>query len=602
MPLLQLDSEQAAALQAIKLQRDVALLSATLAAAFPDVASRLGERYDALIALGVQRGAAQGLDHAVCVARYLACWFMLGAAFETRPECGWARDMLAAPRPQGSRVFQLCRRTREELVRLSGAAAGGDAAATTGSPAAFDLAVAALDAALIPRGALGSLLPPEPVQLGEACDLDAVDLRLVEPATGRQHHLYRLEDATRQWRRLPAGAARAALTLAAGSATTAHQPAPALPPRLNFLSQAADREYARLRVRTRTSHCCDPQVHPLITLNDSQGLAQWRGAHAADVVLGLYAAPPDQAADDGPRPVIGHETSAQLSQLTLASCGLRETGQPLGEQQTQLAVYPAEQHWMVWRRESSPPLEWPEAGAATQLARPALYRVERDGLALDASRWQAGLEDLDRQLAESLSRLATAWERESGVARGRMQCEPAVMSGSATITWGWAEAGANLADLPWYRLAGALDLVACQLHLRLSGDLALQGSTSRLVLDCSGRSELKCVFERRPADTDMAAVVASAQIAFRHPFVLAIDPLAPADNVALLDAAGPVAGALVGACGLRQRKAGAGLEWFCELAIEPVSVPLRISDPLLGQVAWLKPLLPAQKLLDWSLG
>ena len=600
MPLIQLDSEQAAALRAIKLQRDIALLSGTLAAAFPEVAARLGERYESLIALGVQRGATHGLDHAVCVARYLACWFMLGAAFETRPECGWARDMLAAPRPQGSKVFQLCRRTREELARLSGA----DAAATVASPAAFDLAVAALDAALVPRGALGSLLAPEPVQLGEACDLDAVDLRLVEPVAGRQQHLYRLEAGTRQWRRLPAGNSRAALTLAAGSATTARQPAAALPPRLNFLSQSAERDHARLRVRTRTSHCCDPQVHPLVTLNDSQGLAHWRGVHAADVVLGLYAAPPGEPADDGPRPVMAHETSAQLSQLTIGSCGLRESGQPLGEQQTQIAVYPAEQHWMVWRREPAPPMEWPEAGHTPAEPRPpqALYRIERDGLPLDASRWQAGLEDLDRQLAEGLGRLATAWERESGVARGRMQCEPAVMSGSAAVTWGWAETGGSLAEPPYYRLAGALELVACQLHLRLSGELLLHGSLSRLALDCAGRAELVLQFERQPAEADAAGALAAAQVAFRHPFVLSLDPVAPAENVALLDATGPVAGALVGACGLRQRKAGAGLEWFCELAVEAVSVPLRISDPLLGELAFPKPLLPALKLLDWSLG
>ena len=83
--MLQLNAEQVQALQAIKRARDIRQLSDALALAFPDVPGRLGDRYGALIGHGVQRAATHGLDHAVCVARYLACWFMLGAEFETKP-------------------------------------------------------------------------------------------------------------------------------------------------------------------------------------------------------------------------------------------------------------------------------------------------------------------------------------------------------------------------------------------------------------------------------------------------------------------------------------------------------------------------------------
>ncbi|WP_229722497.1 hypothetical protein [Xylophilus rhododendri] len=595
--MLRLNPEQAAALQAIKRERDIAGLSAVLSAAFPEVPSRLAERYGELIAMGVQRGTAHGLDHVLCLARYLACWFMLGAAFESKPEFAWAQELLAAPgRPQGGKVFQLCRRTREELARLSAQAGAGGGGT---SPAAFDQAIAQLDAQLMPRGFLGCLLPAGPIALGEACDIDAIDLRLLEPPPARQPHHYRFEQE--QWRRLPTGITRPAITLAAGAAAAAREAPPALPPRLFLLSQPSERDFSRLRLRTRASHCCDPQLHPLVTLNGAQGLASWRGAHAADVVLNLYAETPPSVGD-GPQPAIAVESLPQLSTLELGSCGLRETGVPLGDQKTLLSVYPSEQHWMIWRREPGPPMAWPET-ATPPPSPPALYRIERDGLALDASRWQAGLADLDRQLAEGLARLATAWERESGVLRGRMEAQPQVLAGSAGITWGWAESAANgavLAQPPVFRVAGVLDLVACQLDLRLQGELNLFGSQSRLSLHCAGRAPLKVAFERLPG-TDLPAAIAPAQTALRLPFVLELESLAQGDTAALADATGPVAGALVGSCGLRPAPAG-GLQWFCQLAIEPVSVALRVHDPLLGSQTSLRPLLPAMSLLDWSLG
>ena len=83
--MLQLNAEQVQRLQAIKLERDIAHLSQVLAQAFADVPGRLGDRYALLVAHGMQRGAAQGLTHGLCVARLLACWFVLGAEFEATP-------------------------------------------------------------------------------------------------------------------------------------------------------------------------------------------------------------------------------------------------------------------------------------------------------------------------------------------------------------------------------------------------------------------------------------------------------------------------------------------------------------------------------------
>ena len=591
--MLRLNPEQAAALQAIKRTRDIRALSDTLSEVFPDVFARLADRAGALVAHGVQRAAAQGLNHAVCVGRYLACWCMLGADFESRPGFEWARALLADPaRTEGAKVFQLCRRTREQLA---------DDARAAMTPAAFDQAIARIDAALMARGILGALTASAPLQLGEACDIDALDLRWAESARAQPPQVYRWQAAPdARWNRVPGAAPRTPVTVSANAPATQ-----SLPPRLHLLGRppgAGAADANRLRLRTRALRCCDPQLHPLVSLNGAQGLKQWRGPLSADVMLELYAEAGPPPADDAPQPTIALEGSPQISLLTLGSCGIRETGAPLGEQATQLTVYPAEQQLMAWHRDPGAALAWPEPPAGAPSAAPVRFRLERDGLPMDGSRWQAGLQDLDRQLAEGLGRLATAWERESGVRDGRMAAEPSVMCGDAGITWGWAESASGMATAPYHRMAGALDLVACRLNLRLAGELALHGSLSRLVLHCSGSETLRAVFERKPGDSDLVAALEGAQVRFRHPFALQVESLVQSDRPTLLGLEGPVGGALVGGCGLRPRAAGPGLQWFCMLAVEPVSAALLVHDPLLGRRSVVRPLLPAMTLLDWSLG
>ena len=544
--MLALSPEQTQALVAIKRGRDLRALASALTASFPEVAARAGERLPTLIEHGIQRGAAFGLVHAVGIARYLACWFMFGAEFEAKPEGAWARDILAPARPEGSKVYQLCRRGREMLARPQPGQ----------MPAAdFEAAIRALDAALMPRGHIGSLLPPEKLTLGEPCDIDALDLRAFGPAP----QTYRLQQG--QWQRTATESPQA-LTLSNGAP---------LPAQIHLLARS-------LRVRTRVEKVCDHAVHPLIQHAGEQGLLEWRGhKHAADVTLHLSALPaPEGQAVEG---------SPALSLLTAAGCGLRETGEPFGEQKTQVAVYPAEQHLLAWRR---------EANVA------ARARIERDGQALDAARWTAGLADLDKQLKESLARLNTAWERESGVTHGRMEAEPQVMCGTAALSWGWA-ASSELTTPPHYRVAGMLDLLVCELKLRLGGELLLAGSQSRLALHVSGSEKLNATFERKSAAADIAEALKPAQCTFRQPFILHIESIANAEQPALLDQAGPVAGAIVGSAGLRMRTDGPGLEWFCELAIEAVAVRLIVSDPLIGQQTLIRPLLPAMKLVSWRL-
>jgi hypothetical protein len=576
--MLQLTIEQQRGLEALALKRDLAHVGKVLAQAFPEAAARLGERQAALLDLGWQRAQILNLSHALALARYLATWFVFGADIDSKP--GWAQQILTQEnKSEGLRIFQLGRRAREELQRHSAKPEGGNSGLT--APAAFDTALALLDTELAAHGAMGSLLPRERLQLGSACDVDAADLTQIESGL-RQH--YSIEQG--QWQRVPT------LVDADKLRVLSAQGQELLPEQLNLLSPA-DGGQVKLRLRCLAKHVCDAAVHPLVNFNGVHGQYDRRGPMTQDLLVTLpqerLAAPVQMAAQHG----------ATLSQLSLGGCGLRDSGAPMGEQSVRLAVYPAEQTMLAWRRDPSPTISLP-AETALPASAPRC-RLERDGQAQATQRLQAGLADLDAQLSHSLGRLFTAWERESGVIGGRLQAEPAVLAGSAGLTWGWAAHPEGIAKAPYHRVAAMLDLVACQLNLRLSGELALQGARSRVHLHCGAREPLQFNAQRGPLDADVLGVFKSAQIAFRHPFVLQLENIATPE-LAMLDAIQPVAGAVVGAAGLRPHPSGAGLQWFANISIEPVSVLLHLHDPMLGQqrqIPW--PLLPAMTLLDWSL-
>ncbi|MGS0756582.1 hypothetical protein ACVBEH_19255, partial [Roseateles sp. GG27B] len=403
--MLQLNVAQVQALQAIILQRDVQRMGDALALAFPAVVTRLGERFAALIQHGVQRAAALELTHGLCVARYLACWFVLGAEFESKPGFAWAQMILGdARRAQGAKVFQLCRRTRETLNQANSQAA--PASGQIGG-ADFDTALALLDQGLMDSGTLGALSPGGRIQLGEACDIDALDLALVlSPGTAAWRLRYTASQG--QWQRLPCAPEPARITLNASQVSSA-VPASTLPAQITVLSHPVGQQAAQLKLRLRAGSCCDTQTHPLVSLNSPQGLSDWRGLQTRDILFSLPAQPEAAASGLSLLPAIAVEVSPQLNLLSLSSCGLRDAGQSFGDLSTQLAVYPAEQHLLAWRRTSSAALSWPEPTAGQASPPAARCRLERDGLPLDSSRWQAGLEDLDRQLAEGLAKLLTAW-------------------------------------------------------------------------------------------------------------------------------------------------------------------------------------------------
>jgi hypothetical protein len=573
-----LSAEQAARLAALQRGRDLQRIGDTLAEAFPAARAKLGERWGEFVEHGARRGAAHGLQHMLCIARLLASWIACGAEFETRQP--WAAAMLAdRRRGEGAKAYQLCVRVLEQLRSEP----------QPGQPAAAEFAQALrrIDERLAAAGALGSLLPRERIRLGAACDVDAVELRLVD-AHWRQHYTA----IGGPWRREACAPQAASVTLLHDALAEA---APQWPTQITLLGRPPPGAAARLRVRMKAEQRCDPLLHPLLQCLHAAGVRSWRGDMAGDTTLALHAPLPD-ATDALPH--IGEEDAPQWSTLAVGSCGLRGRGVPVGQLSTRLAAYDAAQHLIAWRREPLAAWQLPaDALPPTPLPR---CRRELDGEAVDASAWMRGLAELDQQLQQALARLLTAWERESGVAHGTLAIEhAALLAGSAGITWGWAEGPQGIAAPPYMRLEGLLDLVACRLALRFGGELVLAGSRSQLELRTDGSASLSRAWQRGPDDAALFAVAAALQVTVRQAFELSVLPLAEAAPV-LLGTSGPVGGAISGAVGLEQRPDGSGLRWFVRLKVEPVLAPLRLADPLLGVQQLLQPLLPACTLVDWS--
>jgi len=574
-----LSPEQAARLVALQRGRDLRRIGEELAGAFEGARARLGERWGAFVEQGALRAEGYGLDHMLCVARFLASWVACGAEFETRQP--WAAAILTgSKRSQGAKAYQLGVRVVEHLR----------VAAQPGQPSATDFAQALhrLDDKLTSAGTLASLLPRERIRLGSACDVDAIELRLVD-SEWRQ----RYTASNGPWRREPCAPEAARITLVHDPVSEAQ---PQLPARVTLLSHAVTAAAAaQLRVRVKAEHRCDGAVHPLLECIDAAGTRSLRGDLVTDSTLMVHA---PLRADGDSLPHIGEEDSPQFSALTVAGCGLRARGMPIGAVSTLLAAYDATQHLIVWRRE--PTAAWQLPDDAPPAVAAARCHRERDGEPADASTWVQGFEQLDEQLQQGLARLLIAWERESGVTDGKLATDAALLVGSAGIAWGWAEGPQGIAAPPFMRLEGLVDLVACRLDLRFSGLLAHAGSRSRLELFTTGSASLTGPWQRGAEDVALFAAAARLQVAVRQTFELRVQPLADA-SLAVLGRAGPLQGAISGAVGLEQRPDGPGLRWFVRLRVEAVTAPLRISDPLLGVQSIQQPLLPAQPLVDWTL-
>lgn len=532
-----------------------------LAGHWPAVAERLGDRQAAFLASAAASAARHGLVDALSQARYLNLCFAFGPGFELKPQHEWALALLADERLRPHvKLHQVLHRAKAELQR-----SGGDAATLLRADTRLlDDADSALqaqdrDAAPLPR---------------QACDIEALELRVLD---SDWRHEWRLLGG--QWQRVPGPAVPPAMRI------TAEQPAPE---RLHLLTHAPGRgPLARLQLRQALHAVCGER-HPAARWLSPEGLSQWHGHEAKAVswpVASLAAQPPALGL------ALAEETSPAVHLLQVPTCGLRDSGVPLGPQALQVWAWPAD-HWLwVMQR---------EAATDDQPAPPTRCRIERDGQAVDARGWVAGF---DQQLAQAwqqaMQALLAAWQRSAE--QGTLRAAAGLLTGRAALTWGWREGAAGLDAQPVMRVAGELDL-GCSLAVTLEGEMDVSGCRARVQLQAQGEAVLRLPVQREAAQPGLLDTVLPLTLDLRLPFSLTVDPIAHDDGLVWREA-GPCSGSLTLQAGLRPRQSGgSGWQWFLRAALEPVMAPLVLHDPLLGLTHRQLALLPALPLIDWSLG
>ena len=552
-------------------------LGAHLGGQWPAMPERLGERYDAFIDLAVQQAGKRGLSQAASVARYVNLWFVWGPAFHDKPGFEWAQGLLAAPRErEWVTVHQLVQRSLAELQRLPRALI---------EPQALRAADERVIASFGVLGRQGAMRRPEPLPLPRAaCDLEAADLRVLDD--GRQE--YRLEGG--DWQ-------RAAIVLPPALRVDATRPLPGL---IGLLSNQQGPP-ARLQVRVRSHAVCNGDVHPGLGFAGPHGRWSWAG-HETRAVSWPTATRQQPLPKAGPGSAIAEETTPELHKLDIETCGLRDEGDPIGALQTTVSVWPAEQWWLEVQR-ALPAQQAVLPGTRAWARGATRCRVERDGLAQDSVPLKQQFEEgLDAALAVGVQKLAAAWEQLPGLSSPRFDAVLGLLVGKAACTWGWRFGPRGLDGPALMRLVAAIEMDGLDTDLQLGGELALAGTRSRITLRAAGKAPLRAEIRREAAEPPMAQALQPALARWQLPFTLTIEPLA-GDQASVLQQTGPLTGALAGEAGLRPgTKGSSGWEWFVNLRLEPVAVPLQVSDPLLGSTRLTLPLLPAAVLIDWSLG
>ncbi|MFO1294442.1 MAG: hypothetical protein U1F07_15455 [Rubrivivax sp.] len=576
--------EDSAALEEVRWSAFVQQLAEHLAAQWPAMPERLGERYPAFVEHALQQALRRGLTLAPAAARYVQLCFVWGPAFHDKPGFEWAQGLLAAPRANAAQqwalVHRLQARSLAELARLPETRIAPD------TLAAADARLVAAFGALGCRGALGALdAQTEPVPLPRAaCDIEALELRLADAVPTQ---VYRLEGEA--WQRVD-------LPPPAPLRVDAARPLPRL---VGLLSHRAGLgRQARLQARLRAHAQCERERHPALAFAGSHGLWRWAGHEAGAVswpvpTLEQPLAPPGCA--------IAEESSPEIHRLTVEVCGLRDEGDPLGPLAAQVWAWPAEQWWLQIERSAAPEqlvqADREPARGATRC------RVERDGEAQDAAALQQGfVQGLDAAVGQALQTLREDWSAVPGLTQPQLEGSLALLVGRAALTWGWHPGPQGLDGRALMRVAGRLALQAALADLRWEGEFALGASSSRLSLRCRGSAALALALAREAPEPPLLAAMLPARAAFRLPFEAELVPLGSAGG-AVAGLAGPCRGALVGEAGLRPRtRGGSGFEWFAGLRVEALTLPLELVDPVLGCERRSFELLPARTLVDWSLG
>ena len=551
---------------------------------WPALRERLADRYEAFVEHAAQQALQRGIDHAAGIARWVNLCVVWGPSFHERPGFEWAHGLLAGTTPMPPArawlsVHQLLRRSLVELERRPQARIE---AAT----------LAAVDARLLDRfataGRAGAMARPADEPLPRAaCDLEAAELRVPDGPPMQGYEL-----TAGEWQRLslpPPAPVRAALT----------HPAPAL---VGLLSPPRGQGPAtRLQARLRSHAVCDADHHPLLTFAGTHGLWQWHGPETRAVSWPV-ATLEQPAPAAGAGSAIAEETSPEIYRLELQTCGLRDEGDALGSVQLPVWAWPATQWWAEVQRQAAP-AQPVRAGAGDALRGRTRCRVEADGQAQDAqSLERAFAEGLDTALERAQQTLLQAWQAVPGLNDAGLEGLLAMLVGRAALSWGWRLGTQGLGARALMRVRGQLEMSACRVELGFAGTLEEGGAKARATLAIAGDLPLSHDIRRETDAAPLLETVLPLVTRFSLPVLATLEPLA-SDNGALLQADGPATGQLVGEAGLRPRtRGGSGWEWFAGLRLEPVALPVRVTDPFVGDSARTLPLLPALALVDWSLG
>jgi hypothetical protein len=151
------------------------------------------------------------------------------------------------------------------------------------------------------------------------------------------------------------------------------------------------------------------------------------------------------------------------------------------------------------------------------------------------------------------------------------------------------------------RVQGDLNLGA-EIDVSMTGEVLLGVTRTRVRLVVQGKASGPGQIAREGVEPGLLQAMMLSVVRWRFEFRLEFDPVAVEEG-ALWSTVSKCTGAMVGEAGLRPRTSGgSGWQWYARLDTEAVTLSVCIHDPLLGQSRQTLSLLPAVKLVDWSLG
>ena len=536
-----------------------------------DLCVKLGERVGEFVEAAWRNAASYELHESGSAARFLNLCCALGPGFDRNPQNEWALAILLDDRlTQWVKLHQLVVRGAGELKRRA-------------DGARISAQLLRADALLLDRLDQQSGAGGEPAAVARcACDLEAVELRLLETEWRRE---YRKVDGT--WKFLPLSDAVPALRI---------NSAESIPRAVSVLTQPPDSAVAaRLQVRSLKHALCNQDRHPLLTFAGAHGLTSFNGHSATAASWPVYCEP----VPVGAGVALLEETMPQPNLLRVGACGLRDEGVPLGSIETFVFAYPSHQWLAAVQRDKGLALQWPRQETQADIPPRTRCRVERDGKPVDSRKWVNDFNGLDAAVSHGFDRLFAAWQESASDTAMTLSAD--LLVGSAELSWGWRESTDGLAGHPLTRVA--LDFaLGNELACSLMGEVVLGATRTRVRLIVEGGAPMKHCLTRQVVRGGLPEVLLPIAVQWRSLYRLEFDPVA-VEGGAMWSEIMSCTGALDGEVGLRPRlTGGGGWQWYVRLTSECVSAYVRVHDPVLGQTTQSVDLLPQLKLLDWSQG